>query len=103
MASKRTKDWTKDADYIHYSAAVASVVETTKNIISAEKSLYWMDVMKIPVNDPGRMQTVKEIKYKNYLLGIYQMKVKRSMKRITQSDRITFASRSDVMFPKFEE
>lgn len=95
------KEWTPDADWIAYSNAVAQENYYLKSIVKSERSLHIMDIMKVPFTDPGRKQTVKEIKYKNQLLQIAQFKVKRSFLRVTEIDKVSFEDDFKELFDVF--
>lgn len=81
--------WSKSSDYISYDEAVAQVALYTETLLSAEKSALQMEMSGIKSNDPGYMQTLKEIRYKRQLLEIAEFKVKRAWERQTDSDRKT--------------
>jgi len=83
-------DWTKQSDWIHYSHAVAKAVYYLESIISSEESLLGMEANGVPSDDPGYKQTVSEINRKERLLEITRFKIRRSWKRITESDKNTW-------------
>jgi len=83
-------DWTKSADWIPYTNAIAQAIYYLKTIKSSERSLYIMDLMGVPKTDPGYKMTEEEILRKTALLEIARFKIKRSWNRITQTDRDTW-------------
>lgn len=83
-------DWTKSADWIPYTNAVAQAIYYLKSIRSSERSLWIMEMMGVPASDPGYKMTIEEIKRKEQHLEIARFKIKRSWKRITESDRDTW-------------
>lgn len=86
-------DWTKSADWIPYTNAVAQVNVYLEGIASAEKSLMILDIMGVDPNDAGYKLTVEEIKRKEERLKVAQYKVARSFKRLSESDKITWADK----------
>jgi hypothetical protein len=86
-------DWTKHADWIPYTNAVAQTVYYMQSIKSTEKALAIMDIMDVPTTDPGYIQTVKELERKVDLLEIARYKIKRSWKRITETDKAAWADK----------
>ena len=88
-------EWTKNVDWIPYTNAVNQVIYYLKTIKSSERSLAIMDMMGVSPNDNGYKQTIKEIGYKQELLEIAIFKVKRSFKRITETDKINWSDKVD--------
>ncbi len=85
--------WTKSADWIPYTNALKHVLYYLKTIKSSEKSLAIMDMMGVPPTDDGYKQTIEEIDRKIELLEIARFKVKRSFKRITETDKVNWADK----------
>lgn len=87
--------WSKSADWIPYTNALKHVIYYLKTIKSSERSLAIMDLMGVSPNDEGYKLTIEEIGRKHDLLEIARFKVKRSFKRITESDKVTWADKID--------
>ncbi len=86
-------EWTKSADWIPYTHAVAQANYYLKSIKSSERSLAIMDMMGVPRSDPGYKQTEEEVTNKERLLDVARFKIKRSWRRITESDKATWADK----------
>lgn len=83
-----TEPWSKTADWIPYFNALEQVIFWKDDLIKAEKSLYILEESgRYTSTSPEIILSKKEIGKSKYGLKIAQFKLKRSLARITQSDK----------------
>ena len=91
-------DWTKDADWLNFTNVAAQVFFWKDDLVKALNSERLLEGMGVPHNDPGMIMTRKEIKISQRGLEIAQFKYIRALKRVTKSDKITWADKT--IFPE---
>lgn len=80
--------WSKEADWIPYFNALEQVIFWKDDLIKAEKSLYTLEQTgRYKSTDREIVLSKKEIAKSKYGLKVAQFKLKRSLARITQSDK----------------
>jgi hypothetical protein len=92
--------WTKTADWIPYFNALAQVVFWKDDLIKAQRSLDILEATgRYSSNSPEILLSEKEIRVSTSGLKVAQFKLKRSFQRITETDKINWADKSDFDAP----
>jgi hypothetical protein len=82
--------WNKEADWIPYFNALDQVIFWKDDLIKALNSLNVLDQMDYPKDSKGYSQSLKEIGISERGLALAKFKLKRSFKRLTESDKTTW-------------
>lgn len=83
-------NWTKSDDWIPYLNAVKQLIFWKNDLLQIERGLDELQNGGVSVNDPGFQLTLDEIDVSKRGIELAQFKVKRSLKRLTESDKDTW-------------
>ncbi len=88
--------WSKQADWIPYFNALAQVIFWKDDLIKAELSLAILeDTNRYSSTSPEILLSKREIIVSKKGVKVAQFKLKRSLARITQTDKVTWADKSN--------
>ncbi len=88
--------WSKEADWIPFTNALAQVLFWKEDLVKIEKSLAMLEEMGIPKTDNGYLLTLREIKASKRGLKVAQFKLKRSFARLTWTDIVNFGDKLNL-------